>query len=138
MRRQHGQAVLFVVLVVLVLALVGLFSICTPGENDHSLGRVELISHRHRCDPDYDDCGDDRDRGGKQTCFMACYIVIPNPVPGGDQPPPKDDRPQSLVPPTPDKIIAGIQVMGDAGIKLGSTIAQLVIDYVVTVFRFLV
>lgn len=46
--------------------------------------------------------------------------------------------PNSLVPPTPDKIINGIQVMADAGIKLGTTIAQLVIDYVVTVFRFIV
>lgn len=44
----------------------------------------------------------------------------------------------SLVPPTPDKVIAGFQVMAEAGIKLGSTIAQLVVDYVVTVFRFLV
>jgi hypothetical protein len=45
--------------------------------------------------------------------------------------------PNSLVPPTPDKIIAGIQLMADAGINLGTTIARLVIDYVVTVFRFL-
>lgn len=47
-------------------------------------------------------------------------------------------NPNSLVPPTPDKIIAGFQVMAEAGMKLGTTIAQLVIDYVVTVFRFLV
>lgn len=44
----------------------------------------------------------------------------------------------SLIPPTPDKIIAGVQLMADAGIKLGTTIAQLVVDYVVTVFRFVV
>lgn len=47
-------------------------------------------------------------------------------------------NPQSLVPPTPDKIIGGIQIMADAGINLGTTIARLVIDYVVTVFRFIV
>ena len=104
-------------------------------DDDHgSLGRVELISHRHR-DCDYDDC-EDRD-GGKQTCFMACYITVPG-LPGQDQPSPDERERVSLVPPTPDKIIGGIQVMGDAGIKLGSTIAQLVIDYVVTVFRFIV
>jgi len=131
--RQRGQALLIFVFIVLGLALIGLFAVCTPGENDHSLGRVELVSHR-RCNPDYDDC-DDRG-GGKQTCFMACYIIIP--TPGGDQRPPPDEQPQSLFPPTPDKIIGGIQIMGDAGIKLGSTIAQLVIDYVTTVFRFVV
>jgi len=124
------------ILAVLAFALIGLLAVCTPGEDDHSLGPLQTISHHRDC-RDYDDCGDDGDRG-KQTCFMACYIVIPNPVPGGDQRPPPDGQPESLVPPTPDKIIGGIQVMGDAGIKLGSTIAQLVIDYVVTVFRFIV
>jgi len=133
-RRQKGQALLVFVFIVLGLALIGLFAVCTPGEDDHSLGRVELVSH-HRCNPDYDDC--DRD-GGKQTCFMACYIVIPNPMPGGDQRPPPDEQPQSLFPPTPEKIIGGIQTMGDAGIKLGSTIAQLTIDFVVTTMKFIV
>lgn len=45
---------------------------------------------------------------------------------------------ESLIPPTPEKIIGGIQVMADAGINLGTTMARLVVDYVVTVFRFLV
>ena len=151
MRRNSGQVILWLVGVILVLALIGLAAVCTPGENDHgSLGRVELVSHRHRDRCDYDDC-DDRD-GGKQTCFMACYITVPG-LPGQQEPPPDEraqnvaclvpapwhcDRPASLFPPTPDKIIGGIQIMGDAGIKLGSTIAQLVIDYVVTVFRFIV
>jgi len=138
--KERGQALIIGIMIILILALVGLFAICTPGEDDHSLGKIQFVSHRHddrgRCYED-EDC-DDRDRGGKQTCFMACYIVIPNPMPGGEQPPPPDERTESLVPPTPEKIIEGIQVMGDAGIKLGSTIAQLVIDYVVTVFRFLV
>lgn len=156
---QAGQVgiILGVGIVILVLALIGLLAVCTPGENDHgdSLGRVQLISHdRGGCYDEYDcdDYGrrgcdergcyeegppDDRDRGGKQTCFMACYITVPGvPGMGGDQPPPRERA--SLFPPTPDKIIGGIQVMGDAGIKLGSTIAQLVIDYVVTVFRFIV
>jgi hypothetical protein len=46
--------------------------------------------------------------------------------------------PASLFPPTPDKVIEGIQLMFEAGIKLGTTIAQLVGDYVLTVFRFLI
>lgn len=45
---------------------------------------------------------------------------------------------ESLIPPSPEKIIGGIQVMADAGINLGSTMARLVIDYVITVFRFIV
>jgi hypothetical protein len=46
--------------------------------------------------------------------------------------------PESLFPPSPDKIVEGIQLMADAGIELGTTIARLVVDYVVTVFRFVV
>lgn len=133
-RSEHGQALLFIVIGVIILALIGLFAVCTPGEDDHGLGRPVLVSHhrdRDRCDYE-DEC--DRD-GGKQTCFMACYITVPG-LPG--QRPPPDEQPESLFPPSPDKIIGGIQIMGDAGIKLGSTIAQLVIDYVVTVFRFIV
>lgn len=47
-------------------------------------------------------------------------------------------NPNSLVPPTPDKIIEGFQTMADAGIKLGTDISRLVINFVVTVFRFMV
>jgi hypothetical protein len=46
--------------------------------------------------------------------------------------------PTGLFPPTPDKLVAGVQLMAEAGFKLGTTIAQLVIDYVVGVFRFIV
>lgn len=46
--------------------------------------------------------------------------------------------PQSLFPPSPDKIIKGMQVLAEAGIELGTTMARLTIDYVVTVFRFIV
>lgn len=47
MRCQRGQfgIILGAVLVVLVLALIGLFSVCTPGEDDHSLGAIQLASH---------------------------------------------------------------------------------------------
>jgi hypothetical protein len=169
--RQRGQALIILAVIVVFVFVAGLLAIYTPGEDDHSLGRIQLVSHeRSRCEDecdrgDYrrgcDEYGcyedgppDDDRRGGKQTCFMACYITVPGvPGMGGDRPPPEeraalgcavpvpfhcDPRPASLFPPTPAKIIQGIQVMGDAGIKLGSTIAQLVIDYVVTVFRFVV
>lgn len=138
--RERGQAFIIIILIILVLALVGLFAICTPGEDDHSLGRIQLVSHDRGCDPDYDDCGEeDGGRRDKRTCFFGCdnIIVIPNPIPGGDQPEPPRER-TSLVPPTPDKIIQGFQTMADAGINLGTTIARLVVDYVVTVFRFIV
>jgi len=149
--KQRGQVVIALVVAILFLAFIGLLAVCTPGEDDHSLGRIQLVNHeRSRCD-DYDcddgyrgcdergcyDDGppDDRDRGGKQTCFMACYITVPG-LPGQDQPPPRERV--SLFPPTPDKIIGGIQVMADAGMKLGNTIAQLTIDFVVTTLRFIV
>lgn len=47
-------------------------------------------------------------------------------------------HPASLFPPSPDKIIAGMQTLANAGIKLGTTIGQLTIDFVVTTFRFIV
>lgn len=63
MTRQRGQfgLVIGVVLVVLALALIGLFAVCTPGEDDHSLGRSQVAYHE-RDDGDCDwngDCGDD-------------------------------------------------------------------------------
>jgi len=136
--RRHSEAGIigWVILAIFMCGVVFAACIAAGHKDDNSLGRVELISHhRDRCD--YEEDCDDRG-GGKQTCFMACYIVIPNPMPGGDQRPPPDEQPESLFPPTPDKIIGGIQTMGDAGIKLGSTIAQLVIDYVTTVIKFVV
>ena len=136
MRNERG-VIGWIILAIFVCGVVFAACIAAAHKDDNSLGRVELVSHRHRDRCDYDEC-DDRDRGGKQTCFMACYITVPGvPGMGGDRPPP-EERTTSLVPPTPDKIIGGIQAMGDAGIKLGSTMAQLVIDYVVTVMRFLV
>lgn len=45
-------------MVVLVLALIGLFAVCTPGEDDHSLGRIQVAYHeRGRCYDEYD-CDD--------------------------------------------------------------------------------
>lgn len=46
--------------------------------------------------------------------------------------------PRSLFPPSPDKIIQGFQTVADAGIKLGTDMARLVVDFITTVFRFIV
>lgn len=139
-----GQlGILVGILVVLVLAMVGLFAICT---DDEEALRMQLISvttpayHEDGpCNPEYEGC--DEDEGGrkdKRTCLFGCdnIIIVPG-LPGQEQPPPPEER-AALIPPTPDKIIGGIQTMADAGINLGTTIARLVVDYVVTVFRFIV
>lgn len=69
MTGQRGQfgIILGVVLVVLVLAIIGLFAVCTPGEDDHGLGRVQLVRYdeQPRC---YDDgwCDDDGGDGYSQ------------------------------------------------------------------------
>jgi hypothetical protein len=47
-------------------------------------------------------------------------------------------NPQSLFPPTPDKIIEGMQVMFDSGVTLGTQIATLVFNFVTTTFKFIV
>lgn len=78
MSRQRGQVgiILGVIIVILVLALIGLFAVCTPGENDHgdSLGWVQLAYHDGggECWDEYDcrgrDYGDDGngDYGGNR------------------------------------------------------------------------
>lgn len=67
--KQAGQigAGLAIIMVILVLAFVGLFAICTDGD-DNSLGKVELVSHR------YDDSGGYDDRGDDNGCWDGeCY-----------------------------------------------------------------
>jgi hypothetical protein len=59
LRKQNaGQlgVIVGVGIVILVLAIIGLLAVCTPGEDDHSLGRVQLASHGY--DGGYDDGGD--------------------------------------------------------------------------------
>ena len=157
--KQRGGAVTGLLaaigLVVVLMALV--FAVCmssTSATQRRSLGTIQLVNHeRDRC---YDDCDDDgygrggdggdsgghqgygggggrsgdNDQRGDHNCRNFC-VYVPPPSGGGQQP-------QSLVPPTPDKIIKGFQTMVDAGINLGTTIARLVTDYVVTVFRFII
>ena len=139
---EAGQlGILVGILVVLVLAMVGLFAICTDDEESMRLISVTGPAYHEDgpCDPEYEDCGQDEGgRKDKRTCFFGCdnIIIVPG-LPGQEQPPPPEER-AALIPPTPDKIIGGIQTMADAGINLGTTIARLVVDYVVTVFRFVV
>jgi hypothetical protein len=49
--RERGQILWIVAIIVAFVFIAGLLAICTPGENDHSLGRPRLVSH-------YDDGGD--------------------------------------------------------------------------------
>jgi hypothetical protein len=112
LRKQNaGQALLFIVCIVVLLAVIGLFTVCTPGENDHSLGRIQLVSHDHDGDCDwsgqcggYDErnggYGDDRggdgrfgggrsgdyDGGPGDDCRNACGNTIIVPTPGEQQP----------------------------------------------------
>lgn len=46
--------------------------------------------------------------------------------------------PASLFPPTPEKVIAGIQLMFEQGIALGTTIATLVMEFTLGVLKFVV
>jgi hypothetical protein len=99
----RGQVVIALVVVIVFLALVGLMAVCTPGEDDHSLGRVVLVSH-DRCD--YEDCGDDwgggsdgnsggtyeggqggdTDQRGDHNCRNFCFYGLPAPGEGGTTP----------------------------------------------------
>lgn len=60
MSRPRGQVgvIILIGIAILVLAVIGLFAVCTPGEDDHSLGKAQIAYHQDRdCDPDWDDCG---------------------------------------------------------------------------------
>lgn len=71
--KERGQfgAVLVVVAVILVLALVGLFAVCTPGEDDHgdSLGIARVADHDGSWDDSrcyrYGDCRGDSGNEGE-------------------------------------------------------------------------
>jgi hypothetical protein len=109
LRKQNaGQALLFIVCIVVLLALVGLFAVCTPGENDQGLGRIQLVSHDYDGDCDWEgSCGGydernggygdnrggdgrfgggrsgDYDGGPGDDCRTACNNTIIVPSPGG-------------------------------------------------------
>lgn len=46
--------------------------------------------------------------------------------------------PASLFPPSPERIIQGVEVLIDQGFNLGVTIARLCVDFAVGVLRFVV
>lgn len=64
-RRQRGWAGMLAIAIG-VLALIGLLAVCTPGEDDHSLGRIQLVNHDRYRYGDGSDYGhnrrDDRNR----------------------------------------------------------------------------
>ena len=67
--RQRGQFLPLGigVIILLVLAFIGLLAVCTPGEDDHTLGKIQLVSHEYRDGGDCEwegDCGDGYYSGG--------------------------------------------------------------------------
>lgn len=154
MRRQHGQAVLFLAVAVVLLAFVGLLAVCTPGEDDHSLGRIQLVSHED-CDDWNGDCGDyssggdyghnrrddrNRNRGAfspgpfdrSPVDFSNSCISLD--CSGREK---KDDRrdrdgmrPASLFPPSPDAIRQFILATIKSGIEMGRLFADTTITFV--------
>lgn len=116
--------------IVVMLLLLGVCAVVNDDDDEvESLGRIELVSHDYggyEC-ADHDGCGgyyeeDERD-GGKQTCFMACYITIP-PGDGGGE------RPQSLFPPSPEGIRDFVLSTIKGGIELGRLFAEGTIKFV--------
>lgn len=94
------------------------------------------------CAADHDGCGDYREGdyyeggrdgdGGKQTCFMACYITIPPGEGGGPSEP--SAGPASLVPPSPEAIRDFVLATFKAGIAMGRLFADTVITFVTDLF----
>lgn len=78
----------------------------------------------------HDGCGDDRD-GGKQTCFMACYIEVPG-LPGGDGQPQlaAGSSPRQLFPPTPEGIRDFVLATIRGGLDMGRLFAETTIRFV--------
>lgn len=130
------KTVLIVVLAIFVAgALIG-GCIAALDNDDDSLGRIVLVSHRYE-DPceEYDDCDDDSNSGGRYEggrsgdqgdgdgqCRNFCNITVP--TPGGGQ------RPESLFPPTPTGIRDFVLAVTKAGIEMGRLFADTTITFV--------
>lgn len=63
MRLRDERGVTFgpvVGIVVIILAIVGFFALCTGDDDADTLGSIELVSHEYGgCDPSWDDCSGD-------------------------------------------------------------------------------
>lgn len=85
---------------IVVLFVLALFAVCSLGDDDESLGRVQVASHE--C---YEDCGDfsggsdgntgydgeggqggDTDQRGDHNCRNFCFYGVPYPGQPGEQP----------------------------------------------------
>jgi hypothetical protein len=137
-----------------ILALIGLLAVCTPGEDDHSLGRIQLVSHDRDCEWD-GDCGGgyyDGDRRRRGNDNRNGRNVSPGPFDrspvemhdvcisldcsGRDkerdrEQPEEPMGPRSLFPvPTPDGIRQFVMAAIEGGIGLGKLFANATIDFV--------
>jgi hypothetical protein len=142
-RRQRGQVLIGLAVAIGFLALIGLLAVCTPGENDHSLGRLEFVSHDYECQShecgggdgdnwgggsDGNSGGDyeggrsgDNDQRGDHNCRNFCFYGVP--LPGQQQP-------QSLFPPTPAGIRDFVLAVMKSGIEMGRLFADTTITFV--------
>lgn len=139
-----------------IVALIGLLSVCTGGEDDQSLGRLELVSHeRDRCygDECYDqgdgaggygsDYGHNRrdDRNRNRGAFSPgpfdrspvdfSNSCISLDCSGREKDRDEGRRPASLFPvPTPDGVRQFVLATIEGGIGLGKLFANATIDFV--------
>jgi hypothetical protein len=132
---KSGLALIGAIVVLFVLAL---FAVCSLGDDDESLGRVQLVSHDYECQSH--DCGDDwgggsdgntgygggggqggdTDQRGDHNCRNFCFYGIPAP----------GEQPQSLFPPTPEGIRDFVLATMQAGIEMGRLFADTTITFV--------
>lgn len=130
--------VLAIIIGVVFLAGVLVAGCVALVNDDDSLGRVQLVSHRYE-DPcrDYGDCdggsdgnsgGDyeggrsgDNDQRGDHNCRNFCFYGVPLPGQG---------QPESLFPPTPTGIRDFVLAVTKAGIEMGRLFADTTITFV--------
>jgi len=68
--RERGQG-LIIMIIVLVLAMIGLFAVCNEDEDEYGIVKVQLVSHEY--DGGYDDGGYD-DGYERERCYEGdCY-----------------------------------------------------------------
>jgi hypothetical protein len=117
-------------------------------------GPAYAAHRRDRCR--YEDCGDrygdggsgggqgasggdyghgkngDQGDAGRDQCHSFCnnVIIIPDPTKNGDQPPPKDQQPKQLFPPSPAGIRDFVVSTVKSGIELGRVFADTTIAFV--------
>lgn len=130
------------VIIAAVFIFGALMAACVAVVNDEdSYGPIQVVSHRYEDPCGYEDCGDDwgggsdgnsggdyeggrsGDQGdGDGQCRNFCNITVPTPGDG--------QRPESLVPPTPEGVRDFVLAVTKAGIEMGRLFADTTITFV--------